>query len=191
MSTSWVHPFLQALGSGCTVSESATAAGISSTTAYKLRKADADFAEAWLLALEDSADVLEREARRRAIDGVEEPVVYQGQLTPVWQYGDDGQVLTEPYDTLVRDKDGDMVTKVEQRPVQARNADGSLKWLTIRKPSDALLALMLKGRRKEVFGTDRTELTGRDGAPLQVDDVARRARIAAIVAAAKERSELA
>jgi hypothetical protein len=35
------------------------------------------------------------------------------------------------------------------------------------------------------------ELTGADGAPLQIDNVTRRARIAAIVAAAKERAELA
>lgn len=187
----WIRPFLDALGSGCTVSEAARAAGISAPTAYQRRRADADFAEAWTLALEDSADVLEREARRRAIDGVEEPVVYQGQLTPVWEYGPDGQPVQEPYLESFIGKDGERGQRDAYRPVQARNPDGSLKWLTVRKPSDALLALLLKGRRKDVFGTDRTEITGRDGAPLQVDDVARRARIAAIVEAAKQRAELA
>jgi hypothetical protein len=197
MSHSWTQSFLRALASGCTVVEAASAAGITSQTAYVLKRKDADFGEAWRLALEDSADILEREARRRAVEGAEEPVVYQGQLTPVWEYGDDGQVVQEPYEEPLFEKDpdtGHMVqtgTRIAHRGVQARNPDGSLKWLTVRKPSDALLALMLKGRRKEVFGTDRTELTGRDGAPLQVDDVARRARIAAIVAAAKDRADLA
>lgn len=193
MSHSWVHTFLAALGKGSTVVESARAAGISSATAYKRRKEDADFAEAWNLALEDSADILEQEARRRAIDGVEEPVVYQGQLTPVWEYGEDGKPVMEKVgeENYKDPASGGMKRRDVMAPRQARNADGSLKWLTIRKPSDTLLALMLKGRRKEVFGTDRTELTGRDGAPLEVDAVARRARIAAIVAAAKERSELA
>lgn len=191
MTPAWVTPFLRALASGSAVVEAAAAAGISTGAVYALRKSDADFAEAWRLALEDSTDVLETEARRRAIVGVEEPVVYQGQLTPVWQYGPDGQVLQEPYLENFIDKDGEPGQRQAFRPVQARNPDGSLKWLTIRKPSDSLLALLLKGRRKEVFGTDRVEMTGRDGAPMQVDDVARRARIAAIVQGAQDRAKLA
>lgn len=174
MSASWVVPFLQALASGCTVSEAAQAAGITSSTAYNLRRNDADFAEAWRVALEDSTDVLEREARRRAIDGVEEPVVYQGQLTPVFE----------------RDEHGQVVTTEDGKPVQARNADGSLRWLTVRKPSDALLALLLKGRRKE-FSTERTELTGADGAPVAIDATTRAARVAALLQAAKARSDIA
>jgi hypothetical protein len=190
MVPTWVAPFLRALAAGSMVSEAARAADVSSSSAYALRKEDADFAEAWRLALEDSADVLEREARRRAITGVEEPVVYQGQLTPVWERDANGEVVTrlvpcDPY------KAGDRWVFERSETVQARNPDGSLQWLTVRKPSDSLLALLLKGRRKEVFGTDRTELTGRDGAPLQIDDVARRARIAAIVAQAQERAKLA
>lgn len=170
------YAFLHALGGGSTVSEAADAAGVSSSACYNLRKTDADFAEAWRIALEDSADVLEREARRRAIDGVEEPVVYQGQLTPVWE----------------RDADGEVVLR-DEKPVQARNADGSLRYLTLRKPSDSLLALLLKGRRKDVF-SDRTELTGAGGGALQINATERRARIASILAslaARKQQDDLA
>lgn len=199
MTPNWVTPFLRALASGCTVSEAAAAGGISSSATYALRRSDGDFAEAWRIALEDSADVLEREARRRAIEGVEEPVVYQGQLTPVWERDAEGDVVTvqvpcAPYTVTRKKPDGSteaVEITTETKQVQARNPDGSLKWLTVRKPSDALMALMLKGRRKEVFGTERTEISGPNGTPLQIDDVARRARIAAIVAAAKERSTLA
>jgi hypothetical protein len=71
--------FLAALAAGSSVSEAAAASGFSSSALYSRRKTDADFAEAWRLALEDSTDILEKEARRRAIDGVEEPI-YQGGL---------------------------------------------------------------------------------------------------------------
>lgn len=90
-----------------------------------------------------AADKLEAEARRRALEGTEEPV-YQGGL-------------------LVGTK---------------------------RVYSDSLMALLLKGRRKKVFA-DRTELTGADGGParLEVDDTARAARIAQLVAVAQARKQ--
>lgn len=45
---------------------------------YRLRKDDPEFAAAWDEAIEQSADALEVEARRRALDGWDEPVFYQG-----------------------------------------------------------------------------------------------------------------
>lgn len=166
----WIQPFLAALASGCTVSEAAQAAGITSGVAYARRKHDADFSEAWAQALEDSTDILEREARRRAIDGVAEPVVYQGRLSYVTE--------------RVVDEDG---TETFQ-PVIA--LDGQPVPLTIRKPSDSLLALLLKGRRKE-FATERTELTGKDGTPVVIDSTTRAARVAALLQVAKARSDIA
>lgn len=53
--------------------------------------------------------------------------------------------------------------------------------------SDALLALILKGRRKKVYA-ERTELTGADGGPVaQVDDTAKAARVAQLLALAQRR----
>lgn len=181
------HAFLTALRRGSSVSEAAHATGLSSSAFYRLRKDDAGFAEDWKLALEDSADLLEREARRRAIEGVEEPVVYQGQLTPVWERDAIGTVLTRKVLKTIETKEG--VRQVEMdEPVQARNADGSLKYLTIRKPSDALLALLLKGRRKDVFA-DRTELTGANGGAVVMNDVQRRSRLESILAALAARKK--
>lgn len=54
--------------------------------------------------------------------------------------------------------------------------------------SDALLALILKGRRKRVYA-DRTELTGAEGAPVAVDDTTRSARVAQLMALAQQRKE--
>lgn len=55
--------------------------------------------------------------------------------------------------------------------------------------SDALLLAILKGYRREVY-TERTEVTGANGEPLMagiVDDTAKAARLAALVAIAKAR----
>lgn len=70
--------FLRALSATANVTEAARAAGISRQTAYERRESDPDFAAAWRDALEESCDALEREARRRAIEGTEEPVFYKG-----------------------------------------------------------------------------------------------------------------
>ena len=193
MDPQWIGPFLEALAGGSTVSEAALAAGIATSTVYARRRSDDDFRAAWDQALEDSADILEAEARRRAIHGIEEPVVYQGQLTPVWERDERGEVVMETrlVTETVKDADGKVVERdVPQRfPRQARNRDGSLKWLTIRKPSDALLMMLLKGRRKNVF-SERTELAGVPGAPVVIDETVRAARLAAIVAALKERKDM-
>ena len=58
--------------------------------------------------------------------------------------------------------------------------------LTTPKQSDALLSLVLKGRRKKVYA-DRTELTGAEGAPMQIDETARSARVAQLLAMAERR----
>jgi hypothetical protein len=61
------------------VTSAADRAGISRKSLYKIRADDADFAEKWAGALESFGDVLEHEARRRGVQGVEEPVFQGGQ----------------------------------------------------------------------------------------------------------------
>src|SRR5262245_61740375 len=71
--------FLAKLAEGGSVNAAVTAARIGRTMAYEWRAADADFATAWDQAVEAGTDALEDEAVRRARDGVDEPVFYQGQ----------------------------------------------------------------------------------------------------------------
>lgn len=73
------------------------------------------------LAKESAADKLEEEARRRAVQGVEEVVYYQG-----------------------------------------KEVGRQLRY------SDNLLMFMLKGERPEKF-KDRTEFTGKNGGPIQLE----------------------
>lgn len=63
----WGPRFLETLRATCNVRLSATSAGIDRDTAYKRRGRDPHFAAAWAAAEADAVDVLEGEARRRAL----------------------------------------------------------------------------------------------------------------------------
>jgi len=73
----WTNAFLTALGECGILSRAAEAAGVDRATVWRRTQSDKDFAELVDLAMEQAIDKLEAEARRRALDGVEEPV-YQG-----------------------------------------------------------------------------------------------------------------
>jgi hypothetical protein len=74
----WIPGFLAALRDCGNVRAATQAAQVDRSTPYKLRGTDPAFAKAWEDAMDDAADVLEAEARRRATLGVDEPVFYQG-----------------------------------------------------------------------------------------------------------------
>jgi hypothetical protein len=65
----WTDRFLETIRSTGNVRLAADAAGIDRTTPYARAKRDATFAAAWAAANEDAVDILEAEARRRALSG--------------------------------------------------------------------------------------------------------------------------
>lgn len=71
--------FLKALAECGNATDACLAAGIGRRSAYDWKDDDEAFAADWEEALEEGTDALEREARRRAVEGVDEPVFYQGQ----------------------------------------------------------------------------------------------------------------
>jgi hypothetical protein len=81
--------FLRALAETGIVSIAVEIAGTSRTRVYELRKRDAAFAKAWEDAEEKAADALEAEAWRRAVAGVQKPLVSAGKVVR----DDDGQPL--------------------------------------------------------------------------------------------------
>ena len=163
----WKPIFLEALRTIPVISHACRAVGVNRSTAWRAREADEQFAADWDDAIEEGIDNAEQEAYRRAVTGFEEPVVHQGRLQHVF----------EPYAL----PDG----STGHRPVL--DANGQPVPLTIRKHSDSLLSLYLKGRRKQVYA-DRTELTGAGGGSVAVvDDTAKAARIAQLMALAKQR----
>lgn len=96
--------FLNQLRRGTSVTGAAIAAGYSRRSVYEYKEADPEFAKAWDDAWEAGGDVYEDEAHRRGVEGVDEPVFYQGVECGV-----------------------------------------------VRKYSDTLLTLKLKGRRPQVY----------------------------------------
>ncbi|TKD50208.1 terminase [Sphingomonas baiyangensis] len=81
--------FLKTLRETCNVSEAARAAGIGRRTAYEWREADETFAANWQDAEDEAADKLEREAWRRAVEGTDKPVTFQGAITATYkEYSD-------------------------------------------------------------------------------------------------------
>jgi len=80
--------FIDALGQGFSVTSAAAAAGVGRRTVYNWRS-DSGFVDLWNDALESGADLLEDEARRRAVDGTEKPVFYNGrQVGSIREYSD-------------------------------------------------------------------------------------------------------
>lgn len=163
----WKPVYLEALRNVPVYRHACEAAGVDRATAWRAREADPAFAEAEREALEEGIDRAEQEAFRRAVVGFEEPVVDKGRLA-------------YRYERYV-DSDG----SEHYRPVL--DANGQPVPLTVKKHSDALLSLFLKGRRKKVYA-DRTEVTGADGGPVQaVDETAKAARVAQLMAMAQAR----
>jgi hypothetical protein len=72
--------FLTALAETGNVSVAVEIAGTSRTRAYEMRNRNAAFAKAWDEAEEKAADALEAEAWRRAVVGVQEPLVSAGRV---------------------------------------------------------------------------------------------------------------
>lgn len=80
--------FLDELAAGNATKHACEAADIGRTTVYELRAADSDFAARWKAAEDEGVEVLEQEARRRAVDGVERPVTIAGERELVREYSD-------------------------------------------------------------------------------------------------------
>ena len=70
----WRRPFLEVLAATANVTRACAAVAIDRRTAYETRDRDKAFAQQWREALDHAADLLEGELRRRAYEGVLEPV---------------------------------------------------------------------------------------------------------------------
>lgn len=187
----WSAAFLASLREMPIVQRACDAVGIERSTAYRARHADPEFAKAWDDALESGIDRAEQEAFRRAVTGFEEPVVYQGQPTYLYERDERGNIVHDIVQREVPDAEGGMKLVNVSAPRLKLDANGQPMLLTVRKHSDAMLGLILKGRRKSVY-SDRTELTSPDGSMSPVvDEGARAARAAQLLALAQARKNAA
>ncbi len=81
--------FVAALRGGQSISDACKIADIGRQRVYEWREDDSDFAAEWDDALEQGTDVMADEAKRPAVNGVDEPVFYQGkEVAKVKKYSD-------------------------------------------------------------------------------------------------------
>jgi len=81
--------FLAAYAECGTITQAAEIAGIDRVTHYRWLKDDPEYAKAFEEAHEKSVERLEQEARRRAVEGWEEPVFHKGKVVgKVRKYSD-------------------------------------------------------------------------------------------------------
>jgi hypothetical protein len=130
----WVKGFLAALSTTGNVSAACEASHIDRTTAYRLRDDDKGFAAAWASALDEAADLLEEEARRRAYQGVQRLKFDRGRLITIPLIGADGKPVKDAETGEIV-----MVPYVEH------------------EYSDTLLIFLLKGARPDVY-RERTDV---------------------------------
>jgi len=76
----WRPRFLEALAGTANVAEACAAAAVGRSTAYSERKKNEPFRLTWESNVEVACDSLEREAWRRAAEGIAEPVFHRGEL---------------------------------------------------------------------------------------------------------------
>jgi hypothetical protein len=123
--------FLQALAETGSVINAVRVAGTSRTRVYEPRKADPPFASAWDDAEAIACDLLQEEARRRALEGVPQPLVSAGKLVR----GDDGQPIT-----IQRYSDGLLLALLKTHQRRQRNSI-SVPLPLLQSPADAVHAM--------------------------------------------------
>ena len=78
--TSWWPDFCMSLRKMPNISKACRAAGVARQTAYRHRDEYPEFAAMWEDALEEGLDGWEAEMARRAYEGMERPLMYQGDI---------------------------------------------------------------------------------------------------------------
>lgn len=133
--------FCAALADTAQVQKACDAVGVSKQSAFRVRKANPEFAAMWKEAEELAVVWMEDQAKRRAFDGVQKPVFHNG-----------------------------------------------VEVATVREYSDLLTIFLLKAHAPAKYRENsRVELTGADGAPLDVSGAALAAKIAGFLELAESR----
>lgn len=162
--------FCAALAETANIGRACAAVGIARTTAYEWREADSDFAALWDRALKVGVTALEDEAKRRAFEGVNKPVVFKGEFTYLYEevLDDEGNIVYDEHGIPKR------------RPVLDEN--GKHKVATVKEYSDTLAIVLLKAHDEKYRDSSKLELSGQLAlTELSEDEI--RAELTALAAA--------
>src|SRR5688500_16617685 len=77
--------FVKAFADCGVIGKAASSAGISRRLVYEWIDTDSEFAQLFASVKEDYIEKLEQEADRRAVEGVDHPVIYEGEITDTYK----------------------------------------------------------------------------------------------------------
>jgi hypothetical protein len=121
--------FLDHLARTANVTRSAELANVDRPALYKRRKADLEFAKAWDEAVDLGTDALEDEAIRRAHEGVDDPVFFQGnKCGTIRRYSDTLLIfmLKARRPDVFKDRTSTELTGKDGGPIEIETARASL-----------------------------------------------------------------
>ena len=128
--------FLEAYIMCATITHAAGMAQITRTTHYNWLATDPEYQQAFAEAEIAATDALIQEARRRAVQGVEEPILYKGKVVKTIQRYSDNLLmfllkgsLPEVYRERFEISGGDKPIRVKSDPGREELADDTLKAL--------------------------------------------------------------
>jgi len=165
--------FLTLLREVPNVTRAARTLGLAPKTFRNYKKTNKEFSQAWDDALDESIERMEQEVHRRAIEGMDEPLVHQGSFTYLYELDERGRA--------VKDENGIPKLKLDK--------NGQPAIATVKKYSDQLAMFLLKAHRPEKY-RERSEVNfnNPDGS-LAMTEAEKAARISAILASAQVRRE--
>ena len=146
--------FFESLAREGNVAQACRDSTLGRTTVDKWKKIDEDFAARWDAAIEDYRDNLRQAAYHRAVEGVFEPKIHEG----------------EECFAYMRDEDGVLVLDDAGKPRIAKDAKGKLIRLGVHRYSDTLLLKLLTANCPEHRETSRLELGNVPGESFETKD---------------------
>jgi hypothetical protein len=153
--------FLAALTiSAGNLSAAAAAAGVRRKSHYDWLK-DEDYRREFEQAQLEAAQTLEDEAIRRAVEGVERPLVHRGRIVQVPVLDAEGKPIYE--DEPLLNDDGTVALTSRGQPKMQRVV--KMQPLMEREYSDSLMQTLLRGAMPHKYG--RHELTGPGGGAIR------------------------
>lgn len=185
--------FCAALAETAQVTKACAAVGISRYTAYKWRKEDPEFAIRWDEAMKAALLGLEDEVHRRAFDGVNEPLVHQGQFTYEYERDANGQIIFDEQTVereVISKRGKETVREVIRVPRVALGEDGKPRIATVKKYSDTLAIFLLKAHDPQKYRENqKIEMSGPNDGPIEISQTQRAARLAGLIDRIKRRSK--
>lgn len=185
------HAFLAVLAETGNVTKSAAAIGCGRSAVYEWYRNDPDFAARWDRAIKVAVLGMEDEVKRRAFEGVQEPLTHQGQFTYEYERDENGAVIFDEIAVereVISKRGKETKTEIIRQPRLKIDHNGQPRIATVTKYSDTLAIFLLKAHDPKYRENQRVELTGADGGPIEMNQTQRAAKLAGLVERLKRRA---